>query len=94
MLHLGLHVPLQGHGEGRHNLLDLPQLEGDIDVEVRGHGVEGPDGEAVVLVLHNGPGVNVLWVDQHLDISVRKTWLQIVTGLVSIQKGDFLLTMI
>ena len=85
MLHLGLHVPLQGHGEGFHDLLDLTQLEGDIDVEVRCHSVEGPDGEAVVLVLHNGPGVNVLWVDEHLDISVRKTWLQIVTGLVLIQ---------
>ena len=79
MLHGGLHIPLQGHGEGLHHLLDLTQLEGDIDVEVRGHGVEGPDGEAVVFVLHNGPGVNVLWVDQHLDISIRKTWLQIVT---------------
>ena len=79
MLHLGLHVPLQGHGEGLHHLLDLTQLEGDIDVKVRGHGVKGPDGEAVVFVLHNGPGVNVLWVDQHLDISVRKTWLRIVT---------------
>ena len=89
MLHLGLHIPLQGHGEGLDNLLDLSQLEGDINVEVWGYGVEGPNGEAVVLVLHDGPGVNVLWVDQHLDISVRKTWLQIVTRLVSIQKNMF-----
>ena len=79
MLHLGLHVPLQGHGEGLHDLLDLSQLEGDIDVEVWGHGVGGPDGEAVVLVFHNGPCVNILWIDQHFDIRVRKTWLKIVT---------------
>ena len=79
MFHLGLHVPLHGHGEWLHDLLDLAQLEGDVDVEVWGHGVVGPDSEAVVLVLHNGPCVNILWVDQHFDISVRKTWLHIVT---------------